>query len=90
MFVDPGLKGLHGSQRKGRFNASADLDDFTGPNARRAGLNSFWRASDDRMHLTQVWIPAPFGDVVRVTNMISVLRTFSAEFADPSHCHTSS
>jgi hypothetical protein len=42
------------------------------------------------MHLPQVGIPAAFRHIVRVTDMIAILGTFSAKVADPSHCRTSS
>jgi hypothetical protein len=42
------------------------------------------------MNLPQIGIPAALRHIVRVTDMIAILGTFSAKVADPSHCHTSS
>jgi hypothetical protein len=68
----------------------ANLDDFSGPNARRARLDRPWRTLDESMNLPQVGIPAALGHVVRVTDVISILGTFSTKVADSSHCRTSS
>ena len=67
----------------------SDFDHFSRTNARRAGLDSLGRTSHEGMNLSQVGIPAALRDVVRVTDVISVFRTFSTKVADSSHCHTS-
>jgi hypothetical protein len=67
----------------------ADLDDFARANARGARFDFLRGAVHDRVNASQVGVPAPFRHVMRVTDMISVLGTFSTKVADPCHFHTS-
>lgn len=37
------------------------------------------------MHRAQIDVPAPTGDVVRVTDVVTELRAFAADFTDLCH-----
>ena len=43
------------------------------------------RAIYDGPHRLQINVPAPVGDAVRVTDFVTKLRTFAANFANSCH-----
>ena len=56
------------------------LDDFAAAQAGRADANALALARDLGVHRTQVDVPAPLGDVVRVADAVSRLRLLAADF----------
>src|SRR3954467_9243580 len=59
--------------------------DFAVADAGCAAANALAGAIDDCTDSLQVHIPSPFGDVVRVADLISELRTFAANFTNSCH-----
>ena len=57
------------------------LDDFAAAQAGRADAHTLGGRTHAGMHRTQVDVPAPFGDVVRVTDVVSRLRLLAADIA---------
>src|SRR6185437_15075661 len=58
---------------------------FAAANAGRACAQALVRAIYDGPHRLQINVPAPVGDVVRVTDFVTKLRTFAANFANSCH-----
>ena len=55
------------------------LNDFTAAQAGRADAHPLGGRAHPSVHRTQVNIPAPLGDVVRVTDAVSRLRLLAAD-----------
>lgn len=53
--------------------------DFAAADAGRAGADALSLARDLCVHRTQVDVPAPLGDVVRVADAVSRLRLLAAD-----------
>jgi hypothetical protein len=68
-----GLLGDLGGENVLRF------DDFAAAQAGRADADAFPLARDLGVHRTQVNIPAPLGDVMRVADVVSRLRLLAAD-----------
>jgi hypothetical protein len=73
------LPSCHAAQRSGGFG------DFAGADARRAHAQGFAGAVDNRMNALEIGIPPSPGDVVSVAHVVSVGRTFAANFAFTRH-----
>ena len=56
------------------------LYDFTAAQAGRADAHAFRSRTHAGMHRTQIDVPAPLGDVVRVADAVSRLRLLAADF----------
>ena len=70
------------------FSAGAPqlrLDYLTRFNAPGADPNPFAAARDLSLNRTKIDIPAPLGNIVRMRDLVTELRTFAAEFANLSH-----
>jgi hypothetical protein len=57
------------------------LDDFAAAQAGSADADALSLTRDLGVHRTQINVPAPLGDVMRVADMISRLRLLAAYFA---------
>src|SRR5450631_4580039 len=57
------------------------LDDFTAAQAGRADAHTLGGRAHTGVHRTQVDVPAPLGDVVRVADAVSRLRLLAADIA---------
>jgi hypothetical protein len=61
------------------------LRHFAAPNARRAGPDSLSLPADLGVDRPQVHIPTAFAHIVSVTDGISKLRPFAADFTNLCH-----
>ena len=55
------------------------LDDFAAANAGSAGSYALGGPIDAGVDRTQIYVPAPLGDVVRVADAVSELRLLAAD-----------
>ena len=62
-----------------------DFLNFTVADAGRAGANALVSAIDDRANRLQIDVPAAIGHVVRVTHLVSELRTLAAQITNSGH-----
>jgi hypothetical protein len=62
-----------------------DFLDFTVANARRANAHALTGAVHQRAHRLQVEVPAPFGDVMSVADLIAECRLPATYFANLCH-----
>jgi len=74
-----------GRQTYGRAGLAL-LDDFTRAEAAGADAQLFADAVDQSLDRAQIDVPPTAGDVVRVRDVIAVLRAFAANFANFRHC----
>src|SRR4029077_14492858 len=56
------------------------LNHFAAAQAGRAYPHSLGGSAHSRMHRTQIYVPAPLGDVMGVADPVSELRLFAADF----------
>jgi hypothetical protein len=61
------------------------LNDFAALDAARADANALVATLDLRLNRAQIHAPAATGDVVRMRNVVSELRSFATDIADLSH-----
>ena len=61
------------------------LDDLAALDAAGADAQLLCAAFDLRFDRTKIDVPAPLGDIVRVRDVVTELRTFAANCADLSH-----
>jgi hypothetical protein len=61
------------------------LGDFAATQATGADSHTLVAGLSLGVHRTQVDVPAPLGNIVRVTDVISELRTFAADFTNLCH-----
>jgi len=69
----------------GARSSSLRLDDLAGLDAAGADADALSAALDFGLHRTEVNVPAPAADVVRVRDIVSELRTFAADLANLCH-----
>jgi hypothetical protein len=60
---------------------SLRFDNLAAAQAGRADAHAFRRGAHASMHRTQVYVPAPLGDIVGVADTISRLRLLAADVA---------
>jgi hypothetical protein len=65
--------------------ARLSLDDLTRLDTPRANTDPLSAAGHFSLHGTKVDIPAPLGNIVRMRDLISELRTLAADCANLSH-----
>lgn len=85
---EPGASGvwpLTACSINGRPRCLSGFGDLAGPNAGGAHAKRLAGSIDQRVDAAQVGIPAATGDVVSVTNAVSVRGTFPANLANTSH-----
>jgi hypothetical protein len=63
---------------------------FAGADARRTNAKRLASAADDRADATQIRLPSPSRNVVRVADVVAVSRSLTADFTRASHENTSS
>jgi hypothetical protein len=68
-----------------RRQPSGGFGDLAGTDACRAHAQGFAGAVNNRMNALEIWIPPSAGDVVSVAHVVSVGRTFAANFASTRH-----
>ena len=61
------------------------FNDFAAAQAGRADADSFGRGANLGVDRAQVDVPAPFGHVVRVTDIVPKLRPLAADITNMCH-----
>ena len=62
------------------------LNDFAAAEAGRADAHALVAVRRLGVHRTKIDAPAPLGDVVGVTDVVTGTRPFAADFANLCHC----
>ena len=68
-----------------RSNPQSGFDDFAGLDAAGANANALVAARNLSLYRAEIDVPAALGDVVRMRNLVTELRTFAADGANLSH-----
>lgn len=67
---------------RGGDDATSRLGDLAGPDARGAGVDALWCATNHGPNLLNIWVPAPVGADVGVTQALAERGLLATKIAN--------